>query len=45
MSIAAVYDDSFAGHWDNFRKEADFAVISLRELVRAEGNFVIPATQ
>ncbi|GHT77618.1 haloacid dehalogenase [Spirochaetia bacterium] len=34
MGIAAVYDDSSASHWDSFKKEADFAALSLRELIR-----------
>ena len=33
MAAAAVYDESGAAFWDRFKKEADFAFVSLRELL------------
>ena len=33
MDAVAVYDDSGAGEWEKFKREADYAVVSMRELV------------
>jgi beta-phosphoglucomutase-like phosphatase (HAD superfamily) len=33
MGAIAVYDDSGAADWEKFKREADYAVMSLRELM------------
>jgi HAD superfamily hydrolase (TIGR01509 family) len=40
MAAAAVYDESGASFWDRFKNEADFAFVSLRELLDGQAAFV-----